>query len=128
MNNSSTIPAPAPVASEVDNAARATLARLGIDPDQLLDRNATGEMLTRAGFRCGRQSLAKAAGTRVDGPAYQIAFGRAIERAGDALAWAIGRAQKPKDGPQMQTARARRERGDVFNPKRRAELREATAA
>jgi hypothetical protein len=104
------------------------LGRVGIDPDQLLDRKATGEMLASLGFRCGWQTLAKLACQSVDGPEYIHAFGRTLYRAGTAATWAIGRAQKPKDSPQARTALLRRQRGDVLGRSARADVREGAAA
>ena len=66
------------------------------DPNQLLDRGETAAMLTRLGFKISKQTLAKIAATRTDGPEYQLAFGRALYRVGAARAWAESRMSAPR--------------------------------
>jgi hypothetical protein len=66
------------------------------DPNQLLDRAETAAMLTRLGFKISKQTLAKLACTGTDGPEYQLAFGRALYRAGAARAWAESRMSAPR--------------------------------
>jgi hypothetical protein len=72
------------------------IAMTDLDPNQLLDRAETAAMLTRLGFKISKQTLAKLACTGTDGPEYQLAFGRALYRAGVARAWAEGRLSKPR--------------------------------
>ena len=67
-----------------------------IDPNQLLDRGETAALLTSRGFRITRQTLAKIAATRTDGPEYQIFCGRALYRAGPAIEWAQSQLSRPR--------------------------------
>jgi hypothetical protein len=115
-----------PFASE---DVRQMLTHVGVIPEQVLDRADTADMLTRCGFKVSKQTLAKIACTRADGPAYRVAFGRAMYRAGDALAWAMTLMRDPADSPQRRGAQTRRERGDTFGPRKRrhSEMQEAAA-
>ena len=66
------------------------------DPDQLLDRADTALMLSALGFKVSRSTLAKLACVSPNESAPYILFcGRALYRAGTAIAWAQARATKP---------------------------------
>ena len=67
-----------------------------IDPNQLLDRTEMAALLTRLGFKITRQTLAKIAATRTDGPEYQIFCGRALYRAGPGVEWAQSQRSRPR--------------------------------
>jgi hypothetical protein len=65
-------------------------------PDQLLDRADTAAMLSALGYKISRQTLAKLACCSTDGPEFSRFCGRALYRAGSAIAWAQARATKPR--------------------------------
>ncbi len=65
-----------------------------LDPDTLLQRKATADALTEAGYPTSSATLATKA-SRGGGPPYQL-YGRVpLYRWGDALAWARSRLTKP---------------------------------
>jgi hypothetical protein len=65
------------------------------NPNALLNRRATAERLTEAGFPTSGATLATKA-TRGGGPPYQLYGAVALYRWGDALDWARSRLSPPR--------------------------------
>jgi hypothetical protein len=70
------------------------MTQIPTDPDTLLRRGATADVLTEAGFPTTHATLATKA-TRGGGPPFRL-YGRIpLYRWGDSLAWARSRLTKP---------------------------------
>jgi hypothetical protein len=73
-----TITTAAPASCMSNEEVDALLARLGVEPDRLLDRQATSELLARLGVALSVRTLHKNASLRRPMPPYRMVARRAL--------------------------------------------------
>jgi hypothetical protein len=97
-------------------AAAQWCARKGVDPDDLLPRLDTGDLLG-----VSTQTLAKWASQK-KGPPFVSLFGRARYRAIDAVTWLLSQQRNPAESEAVKAVQRRRERGDRIGRPPRADM------
>jgi hypothetical protein len=89
--------APVPMSNDEINAM---LARLGVNPDRLLSRRDTAELLQRMGVSLSERTLSKNAALRRPMPKYRVVAGRALTCPRDVVRFVLDspiRSQSPME-------------------------------